>query len=719
MPRSIKPLIAPESIAVIGASRTLGTVGGELFRNLIHCGFHGPAYPVHPSARVVQSVRAYADVADIPDDIDLAVIAVPAHRAVATLDACGRKGARAAVIISAGFKETGSEGAEREALLRETGRRYAMRLLGPNCLGVLNTDPSISMNATFVGGFPKPGPVGFASQSGALGAVVLQLAERRNIGLSSFVSLGNKCDVSGNDLLEWWEHDDRTRVILMYLESFGNPARFTQIARRVGRKKPIVVVKSGRTQSGSRAAASHTGALAGADVAVDALLKQAGVIRVDTTEEMFDTAMLLASQPVPAGRRVGIVTNAGGPGIMATDACESYGLELPALTEQTIAGLRRFLPAEASLRNPVDMIASATAEQYGLATSAMLADPNIDAVMVIFVPPLMVETKDVARAIGHAAAGAHKPIVTCYLGAHGFPEGLSVEGEARGAIPSYRFPESAARALERAVTYSEWLRVADSPAPAVEIDVAKASATIEACRDSLGSETEPVWIDASDVPRILDAYGIRTPPSALATTADMAVAVAEDMGFPVVMKLVSDRVLHKTDIGGVLLDRRDADEVRAGFHEMMLKARVIGVAESVQGVLLQRFVPDGIEAVVGAVHDPVFGPLVMFGLGGAYVELVRDVVFRLHPLTTHDIDSMIRSVRASKLLDGYRGSPPGDLLALRDLLGRVSQIISDVPELIEMDLNPVKILPPGRGCVVVDARIRLGNRTTSGTQWSR
>jgi len=718
MPRNIQPLIAPQSIAVIGASRSRGTVGGELFHNLLRCGFHGPVYPVHPHARVVQSIRAYADVAAIPDDLDLAVIAVPAHRAVEVLDACGRKGVRAAVVITAGFKEMGEEGAEREARLRETGQRHGMRVLGPNCLGVLNTDPTISMNATFVDGFPKPGPVGFASQSGALGAVVLKLAERRNIGLSSFVSLGNKCDVSGNDLLEWWEHDDRTRVILMYLESFGNPTRFTQIARRVGRRKPIVVVKSGRTQSGSRAAASHTGALAGADVAADALLKQAGVIRVDTTEEMFDTAMLLASQPVPAGRRVGIITNAGGPGIMASDACESYGLELPALTDRSVAMLRSFLPREASVRNPVDMIASATAEQYGRAAEVMLADPHIDSVLVIFVPPLMVETRDVARAIGRAAVGARKPVVTCYLGAYGFPEGFA-EGDTPAQIPSYRFPESAARALQRAVTYGEWLRVSDSPLPAPDIDIAAASATIEACRDALGAEAEPVWLDATDVPRILDAYGIRTPPSALATSEEMAVAAAEDLGFPVVMKLVSDRVLHKADIGGVLLDRRDADEVRAGFHEMMLKARIVGVLESVQGVLLQRFVSEGIEAVVGAVQDPVFGPLVMFGLGGAYVELVRDVVFRLNPLTSHDIDSMIRSVRAAKLLDGYRGSPPADIEALRDLLARVSQIITDMPELLEMDLNPVKILSPGRGCVVVDARIRLGNVAPRSSYWPR
>ena len=705
---TVQSILAPKAIAVIGASRNRGTVGGELFHNLLHCGFTGPVYPVHPTARVVQSVLAYADVRVIPDDIDLAIVAVPATHAAAALDACGEKGVRAAVVITAGFKETGALGAAREAELRARGRAYGMRIVGPNCLGVVNTDPAVRMNATFVAGFPRPGPVAFASQSGALGAVVLQLAERRGIGLSSFVSLGNKCDVSGNDLLEWWEHDDRTRVILMYLESFGNPRRFTQIARRVATRKPIIVVKSGRTAAGSRAAASHTGALAGTDVAVDALLRQAGVVRVDTTEEMFDTSMLLATQPIPAGKRLAIITNAGGPGIMATDACESAGLDLASLSSSTQRQLTAFLPAEASVRNPVDMIASATAEQYGRAASTVLADPNVDALLVIFVPPLMVEVKDVARAIGRAADGASKPIAACYMGAYGFPQGLWSENDTLVPIPSYRFPESAVRALGHAVSYGQWLRVADSPIPNVTLDAAAASATVEACREGLGGDPDPQWLDPGDVDRLLEAYGINTPAFALAESDRDAVALANDMGYPVVMKLVSDRLLHKANIGGVLLDRRDEDEVREGFSTLIAKAEAAGLRESVRGVMVQRFVNEGVEAVLGAVQDPAFGPLIMFGLGGADVELVRDVVFRLHPLTEHDIDTMIRSVRASRLLDGYRGAPPGDVLALRDLIARVSRLITDVPELLEMDLNPVKILPPGRGCIVVDARIRLG-----------
>ncbi len=709
MPRTIDYLLRPRSVAVIGASRKRRTVGGEMFYNLLRCSFTGPVYPVNPSSAVVQSVSAYRSMAEIPGPVDLAILVVPAPQAVGALRQCAEKGVKAAIIISAGFKEIGGEGAAREAELTRIGREHGIRLLGPNCLGVMNTDPAISLNATFAGTFSEPGPVGFLSQSGALGAVVLDLAASRGIGLSTFVSVGNKCDVSGNDLLEYWEQDPRTRLILLYLESFGNPRRFVQIARRVGRHKPIIAVKSGRTLSGSRAAASHTGAMAGTDVAVSALFRQAGVIRVNTTEELFDTAMLLATQPAPRGRRVGILTNAGGPGILAADACESYDLQVGALTPETQETLRGFLPAEASVRNPVDMIASATAEHYGKAVTALLADPAVDSLLVIFVPPLMIETRDVARAIGEAARGASKPVVTCYMGSHGLMEGVGANEQGGGRIPSYRFPEAAAKALSRASTYGDWLQVADSPVPEVDVNAGLTAQTIAACRDAVANETEPVWMDASDVPRILGAFKIPLPESAVATSPDQAAEVAQRMGFPVALKVVSSRVTHKTDVGGVILDRRDPDEVRRGFEKILSTAWAADLADSVQGVMVQRFVPQGIEAVVGVTHDPMFGPLIMFGLGGAYVELVRDVVFRLHPLTEHDIESMLWSVRSSKLLQGYRGKPPGDVAAIKDLLARVSRLVSDIPELLEMDLNPVKILEPGKGCVVVDARIRLAN----------
>ncbi len=708
MYESIAPLLNPRSIAVIGASRQRRTVGGEIFHNLLGCGFNGPVYPVNPTAEVVQSVKAYPSILETPGPVDLAVMVIPAKVAKKLLLECAEKGVKAVIVVSAGFKEIGGDGVEREAELVQICKDNGMRLLGPNCLGVINTDPEVNLNATFAGTYSGPGPVSFLSQSGALGAVVLDLAAKRNIGLSSFVSAGNKADISGNDMLEYWEQDERTGVVLMYLESFGNPRKFIQIARRVGQKKPIVAVKSGRTLSGSRAAASHTGSLAGTDIAVNALFRQAGVIRVDTTEELFDTAMLLATQPVPSGRKVAILTNAGGPGILAADACESFDLLLPPLAKATVGELEKFLPPEASLHNPVDMIASATAEHYGRAVSAVLADPEVDSLLVIFVPPLMIETRDVARAIGEAAADTNKPVVTCYMGTHGLSEGLSLSGES-GQIPSYRFPEAAAKALSRVSTYGEWLKVADSPVAEVSVNEELIGHTVEACRHAVATEDEPQWLDASDVPRLLTAYGINTPPSALATSPEKAVELAQNMGFPVALKMVSDRVIHKTDFGGVILDRRDPEEVKRGFDAILAKAWKADLADSVQGVMVQKFVKEGIEAVVGVTHDPLFGPLIMFGLGGAYVELVKDVVFRLHPLSDHDIETMIWSVRTSTLLRGYRGQPPGDVEAVKDLLSRVSQLVSDIPELLEMDLNPVKILAPGDGCVAVDARVRLAS----------
>ncbi len=712
MPETIAKLLRPRSVAVIGASRQRRTVGGEIFRNLLRCGFNGPVYPINPTAEVVQSVKAYPSILETPGPVDLAVMVIPAHLAKKLLLQCAEKGVKSVIVISAGFKEIGGEGTAREAELVQICKEHGMRLLGPNCLGVINTDPEVNLNATFAGTYSEPGPVSFLSQSGALGAVVLDLAAKRNIGLSSFVSAGNKADISGNDMVEYWEQDERTRVILMYLESFGNPRKFIQIARRVGRSKPIVAVKSGRTLSGSRAAASHTGSLAGTDIAVNALFRQAGVIRVDTTEELFDTAMLLATQPVPKGRKVAILTNAGGPGILAADACESFGLLLPPLAKQTVAELEQFLPSEASLHNPVDMIASATAEHYGRAVGAVLADPEVDSLMVIFVPPLMIETRDVARAIGQAVAGSDKPVVTCYMGTQGLAEGLSLSEDPdcpECHIPSYRFPEAAAKALSRVSTYGEWLKVADSPVAEVSVNEQLIGHTIEACRHAVATEEEPLWLDASDIPRLMTAYGIQTPASALATSPEKAAELAQEMGFPVALKVVSDRVIHKTDLGGVILDRRDPEEVKRGFDSILAQAWEADLADSVQGVMVQKFVKEGIEAVVGVTHDPLFGPLIMFGLGGAYVELVKDVVFRLHPLSEHDIETMIWSVRTSTLLQGYRGQPPGDVDAVKDLLSRVSQLVSDIPELLEMDLNPVKILAPGKGCVAVDARVRLAN----------
>jgi acetyl coenzyme A synthetase (ADP forming)-like protein len=713
--RGLDAIFRPRSIAVIGASRHRGTIGGEIFHNLLEFGFTGPVIPIHPKAGAIQGVRAYPTIRDVPDPVDLAVVVVPAAQVETVLEACGRKGVSAAVVISAGFKEIGAEGQERERRLVEIARRHGMRLVGPNCLGVLNTEGGVRMNATFAPTIPGPGAVAFSSQSGALGLAILDLAAKLGIGFSQFVSVGNKAEVSGNDLLEFWEKDPGTRLILLYLESFGNPRRFLELARRVGRVKPIVAVKSGRTLAGIRAASSHTGSLAGPDTAVSALCTQAGVIRTDTMEELFDVAMLLANQPLPRGPRVGIVTNAGGPGIMASDACETHGLEVTPLSERTCTALRDFLPLEASVRNPVDMIASATAESFEQAVRLVANDPNVDAVLALYVPPMVTRPLDVARAIvrGGEAAQADararglepKPLLSCFMGSHGVHEGLRSLQE--GHIPSYAFPESAAIALSHAVRHARWRETPEGVVPLfADVDRRAARRVIEAARAHL-VPGESGWLEPDQTRALLSAYGIATPITVLATGVDEAVEGAEAVGYPVAVKLVSPTLTHKSDVGGVLLDLRDAAEVRWAFHEIRRRLERSRSDAGMTGVIVQPMVTTGTEAVIGMTRDPVFGPLVMFGLGGVQVEVMRDVVFRIHPLTDRDASDMVRGIRGVKLLQGYRGAPRSDMAALEEALLRVSQLAGDHPEVVEMDLNPLRVHGLGEGCEVLDARVAV------------
>jgi acetyl coenzyme A synthetase (ADP forming)-like protein len=711
---SLAALFRPRSVAVIGASRARGTIGAEIFHNLIAHGFQGPVYPVNPRARVVQSVLAYPTIQDVPGPVDLAIVVVPAAQVLAVMEACGAKGAKGVVVISAGFKETGPAGAALERALADCARRHRMRLVGPNCLGLLNTEPEVRLDATFAPTYPPAGRVAFSSQSGALGLAILEVAAELQIGISQFISVGNKADVSGNDLLEFWEQDPATDVILLYLESFGNPRRFTQIARRVARKKPIVAVKSGRTRAGQRAAASHTGSLAGSDAAVDALCLQSGVIRTDTIEELFDVAMLLAHQPVPAGGRVGIVTNAGGPGIMASDACESHGLQVTGLAEETVQALRAFLPPEASTRNPVDMIASAAPESFERAVALVAADPGVDAVLVIYVPPVVTRPQDVAAAIVRGGVAAEreairrgevpKPVLTCFMGSRGVPESLRSLHEKN--IPSYAFPESAAIALARAARFGRWRtapegRIATFP----DVQRDRAAAAVARARRRAARAGQGAWLDLDEVRDLLAAYGIRMAETAFARDAEEAVKAARGIGFPVAVKLVARDIAHKSEVGGAALDLRAESEVRDAVHGIERRLAERGWADRRAGVMVQPMVRGGIEAIVGVAHDPSFGPLVMFGLGGVQVELLRDVAFRIHPLTDRDARELLRSVRGAPLLDGFRGAPPGDVAALEEVLLRVSALIGDHPAVQEMDLNPVKVLEPGRGCVVVDARV--------------
>lgn len=696
---SILPLFFPRSIAVIGASTRSGAIGNTLFRNLLHSGFGGAVYPINPNAAVVNSVRAYPSVTDVPDEVDLAIIAVPSGAALQAARECAEKGVRGLVVVTAGFSEVGGDGDSLEAELLEIVRHGGMRMVGPNCMGILNTSPSISMNGTFAPIYPPAGNIAMSSQSGALGIAILEYASRNGLGISQFVSVGNKADVSGNDLLLHWEDDPATDVILLYLESFGNPRRFARIAKRVARKKPIVAVKSGRTSAGSRAASSHTGALASLDVAVDALFEQSGVIRTETLEEMFAVGALLANQPIPKGRRVGIVTNAGGPGILAADAMESRGLELPELSEALQQRIMAELPTEASSRNPVDLIAAAGPHEFRHAMKELLDSGEVDSLMVIYVPTTPTGMIEIGTAIREEADAyqGDTAILSVFMQSEQISALMSSDTV---TVPTFPFPENAARALSRVVRHGEWLLRDPGSIPELDgLDAAAGRAAVEAALERM--DDDGGWLEPADVDVVLAAFGIPLPETFVATSPDEAVKAAESIGGPVVLKVISESALHKSDVGGVLLDISGEAAVREGFD------KVISVVDSHDGVLVQEMVGGGHEVLIGMTEDPNFGPMLVYGLGGVYVELLKDVAFRLNPLTDVDAAEMIEEIKGAALLHGYRNMPLGDLEALRDTLLRVSAMITAIPEIIDMDLNPVKVLEPGQGVRAVDARIKV------------
>jgi acetyl coenzyme A synthetase (ADP forming)-like protein len=699
MPSSLDALFRPTSIAVVGASRRADTIGHQIVDNLLRHGYTGVVYPVNPSARAVHSIPAFPSVTAIPGEVDLAVVVVPKEIVPEVVEDCGKKGVRALVVISAGFKEVGAEGAQREARLGEQTRAFGMRVVGPNCMGILSTDPATSMNATFAPSMPPAGPLSFMSQSGAMGVTILDYAAEYGIGIHHFVSVGNKLDVSGNDLVEYWRDEPGTKVILMYLENFGNPRRFTKLARTVSRTKPIVVVKSGRTKAGARAAASHTGALAGVDVAIDALLAQCGVLRADSVQELFDIAMALEEQPIPAGNRVAIVTNAGGPGIMIADACESEGLEVVELSAETQERLRGLFPAEASVRNPVDMIASATSESYRVALEHILADPNVDAAIAAFVPPLGVRQVDVASSIVEvyrSRTPADKPILAVLMGRHGLPEGRAELHEA--GVPAYTFPESAARALAAMVRYRRWLERPDPEPTHFDVDVAGADAILEAA--AADGRTN---LKEHEALGLLSAYGVPVVAHALVTTYDEARRAAESFGYPVVLKAVAPGVVHKSDVGAVKVDIRTPGELDVAYGDMV---RRLGEADvDLEGILVERFVSGGRETIVGLSTDPKFGPILMFGLGGIYVEALRDVSFRLAPVSEVDAQEMIDSIRGARLLRELRGEAGADRTALVEAIQRISQLVVDHPRIRELDVNP--LLAFAKGVLAVDCRVAL------------
>jgi acetate---CoA ligase (ADP-forming) len=686
---SLRPFFTPASVAVIGASRRRGSIGGELFRNILAADFTGAAYPVNLSGEPVAGVRAYRALEEIADPIDLAVICVPAAQVLDAASSALGRGVRALCVISSGFAETGAEGRDRQERLLALTRAHGARLVGPNCLGIWSS--STQLNATFAPRALPPGRIGFSSQSGALGLALLEKAAERRLGFSAFVSIGNKADVSSNDLLEWWEDDPETDLVVLYLESFGNPRKFGRIARRVARQKPILAVKAGTTGAGARAASSHTAALAGSDAAVYALFKQAGVLRAGVLEELVDAAALLSTQPLPRGRRVAVVTNAGGLGILCADACEAAGLELPELSAETRAALAELVPAEASVANPVDLLGSATGATYEAVLPLLLADGRVDALVVLFVPPVVVGAEEIARTICRTVESARteKPVLAVLISAGGTPAALRERGS---PVASFPYPESAARALGLAAERAEWLRRPAGAVPELEgIDVAAARKAVE---DALGGSSE-VWLDPARTRELLGAYGVPLVPERLAGGIDEALTAASELGLPVVVKTAAAGA-HKTERGGVALDLRDEQAVRDAVER-------IGAP-----VVVQPFVRGGAELLAGVVQDPMFGPLVAFGPGGVLAELIGDASFRIAPLTDVDARELVLSGKAGRLVRGFRGAPAADVDSLVDLVLRLARLADDVPEVAELDLNPVVALADG--CMAVDARVRVHPR---------
>ncbi|CAE6760253.1 GNAT family N-acetyltransferase [Nitrospira defluvii] len=707
---SLRPLFHPRAVAVIGASRSPQSIGYRLLDALQSNGFRGRCYAVNPHASTIAGVDAFPSLHALPEPADLAVIAVPKDAVLSVVDDCAATGVRALVVITAGFAEVGEEGRRLQAQLLDKVRQHGMRMVGPNCFGILNTDPSVRLNATFTSTFPLAGSIAMSSQSGALGLALLAASRRLQLGLSTFVSVGNKADVSVNDLLQYWESDHATTVILLYVESFGNPRRFAHIARRVSRNKPIVALKAGRTSSGKRAASSHTAALAANDVAVDALFQQTGILRANTLEDMFALAAALSEQPLPKGKRVGILTNAGGPAILCADACEAAGLEVPELSQATITRLSPFLPASASLRNPVDLIASASPEQYGQAIDTLLTSDDIDALIILYIAVTSADVDPIAEGITRGIAAARaaqpikKPVYVGWMVESDRERRLSLPGE---TIPTFGLPELPARVLGTIVGYVQWR---DRPLGMVpDFDDLDLPAVHTICRDVLATRGGG-WLTVAETRAVLSAMAITLPPGGVATSAEEAAALAAQIGFPVAVKLASHTLVHKTEIGGVHLNLTGKAEVRRAYDDIAARLSQEQHTNAMEGVLVQPMVKGGVEVMAGMVQDPSFGPLIGFGLGGIHVEILGDVRFRITPLTELDAADLIRSIKGYRLLQGYRGHPPADVDAIQDLLLRLSRLVEEVPEIVELDLNPIFALAPGEGYSIVDARIRVAGK---------
>ena len=697
----LEPIFSPKSVAVVGATRVPGTVPFDIFQNILKDDFQGTIYPVSPSARAICGVKAYKYILDIPDPIDLAVIVFPSSVVKLALEQCGQKGVKGLIIISAGFREVGAAGLQREAEIVEIARKYGMSFIGPNCLGVINTDPTVRLNASFARRMPAQGSIGFLSQSGALCTAVLDYAHAKHIGFSKFVSFGNKADISDIDLMLALKDDPATKVILMYLEEMTHGAAFVEAARTVIHEagKPVLVLKSGRTQQGASAAASHTGSLAASDEIVDAALKQAGVIRCATIEEMFNNAIALTYQPLPKGRRVAIITNAGGPGVLTTDAAVHEKLELAQFSDHTRDIFKRSLPVTANIKNPVDVIGDARADRYRVAMSAALEDGNVDGALVILTPQSMTDIDTIAHEICTVAAAHDKPTYTSFMGETDVASGIAILQDHN--IPHYVLPESMCRAFARAHDFStEQLRTISPPAQFTDVNRAAAHALLDAAIAAGRSYLTP-----SDAMKVLEAYGLPVLKSAIATSATQAATVAAQVGFPVAMKVESDDVVHKFDVGAVILGVSSRAAATAAYETILANVKAHVPNARIDGVFIQQMAGTGEETILGVKRDPAFGPVVMFGLGGLFVEVFKDVAFRIAPLPVEHVRTMMHEVRAFPMLTGARGRTHRDTAALEECIQRLSQLSVECPQIQELDINPLIVRDQGHGCAVTDARI--------------
>ncbi len=693
-------IMCPKTIAVVGASTKEHTIGSDIMKRLQEYKFTGKIYPINPKGGVIEGLQAYTTVNEVPESIDLAIIVVNSKFVLSTIDQCHEKGIKGLCIITAGFKETGKEGAELEKQLVEKLNEYGMRCVGPNCLGVVNTNPEISMDGCFAESLPERGHIGFVSQSGALGGGILNILKDLNLGFAQFISIGNQADVNAETALEYWENDEDVHQMLLYMESIQNPANFRKLATRISKKKPILALKAGRSAAGASAASSHTGSLAGADKAANALLAQSGVIREYSLKNLFSTAKVFANCPIPKGNRVAIITNSGGPGIMATDAVCEYGMEIAKITDQTKETLRSFLPAAASVKNPIDMIASAPIEHYKETLKTVIADENVDMIMVIYLPFLGLKDIDVAKAVMEIKAQyPEKPVIGVFMTKSEFFTALS---DMDVNMPFFMYAEEAAEGFARLDQQRKWIARPEGKIPCYDVDRKKAEEIIyQALKEDRAQLTTRESID------VLDAYGIRVCKSGFATNEEEVVALGNSIGYPVVMKMTSKTTSHKTDVGGVRVNIQSEEQLRAEYKDLLSKLEEKGLLDGLEGVIIQEMVKGNREMVCGIATDPQYGPMMMFGLGGVFIEVMKDVTFRIAPLTDVDAEEMIKSVKAYKLLEGARGTKPADMNQIQETLLRLSQLVSDYKFIDELDINPLLISEKTGEGIAVDGRIKV------------